>query len=244
MSDLINPFDDAEEIAKKTMVLFFIIDKSGSMQGTKIGTVNSVMEEIAGEIRTIGEADAAVKIAAMTFSSGCEWMYDEPVDAESFVWKDITTGGITDLGAAFESLADKLSRKGFLKSPSLSFAPVMILLSDGYPTDNYEKGLEKLKTNNWYSAGIKIAVAVGEDADENILAEFTGNKDTVVTVHNGDDLAKLIRFVSVTSTQIGSRSMQLADAADEPATKQEAVAEQIRDFVESAELTDDVEAGW
>ena len=38
MSDTpVNPFDDAEEIAKKSMVLFFLIDCSGSMGGSKIG---------------------------------------------------------------------------------------------------------------------------------------------------------------------------------------------------------------
>ena len=52
MSDTpVNPFDDAEEIAKKSMVLFFLIDCSGSMGGSKIGTVNSVMEELIPEIR-------------------------------------------------------------------------------------------------------------------------------------------------------------------------------------------------
>ena len=50
----VNPFDDAEEIAKKSMVLFFVIDCSGSMGGSKIGTVNSVMEELIPEIRGIG----------------------------------------------------------------------------------------------------------------------------------------------------------------------------------------------
>lgn len=55
MSDTpINPFDNAEEIAKKSMVLFFVIDCSGSMSGSKIGTVNSVMEELIPEIRDIG----------------------------------------------------------------------------------------------------------------------------------------------------------------------------------------------
>lgn len=67
------------------------------------------------------------------------------------MWKIITVGrilsanGITDLGMAFEELTSMLSRKKFLKSPSLSYAPVIFLMTDGYPTDNYKKGLEKLK---------------------------------------------------------------------------------------------------
>ena len=72
MSDTpVNPFDDAEEIAKKSMVLFFLIDCSGSMGGSKIGTVNSVMEELIPEIKGIGGAAADIKLAVLKFSGGC-----------------------------------------------------------------------------------------------------------------------------------------------------------------------------
>ena len=77
-------------------------------------------------------------------------------------WKDLSANGITDLGMAFEELTSMLSRKKFLKSPSLSYAPVIFLMTDGYPTDNYKKGLEKLKNNNWYKYGMKIALGIGD----------------------------------------------------------------------------------
>lgn len=240
----INPFDDAEEIAKKSMVLFFIIDCSGSMGGTKIGTVNSVMEELIPEIRGIGGADADIKLAVLKFSGGSEWMYSEPVSVDDFEWLPLDAENVTDLGSAFTELSAKLSRNEFMSSPSLSFAPVMILMSDGYPTDNFEKGLAELQTNKWYSAGIKAAVAIGEDADHDILARFTGSPDSVVTAHNGEALAKLIKFVAVTSSQIGSRSVRLAETEEDQRTKQEAAAEQIREFAESDEISADIEAGW
>ena len=136
MSDTpVNPFDDAEEIAKKSMVLFFLIDCSGSMGGSKIGTVNSVMEELIPEIRGIGGADADIKLAVLKFSGGCEWMYDEPISIDEFEWKPLDAENVTDLGSALTELAAKLSRNEFMKSPSLSFAPVMILMSDGYPVE-------------------------------------------------------------------------------------------------------------
>lgn len=245
MSDLpINPFDDAEEIAKKAMVLFFLIDCSGSMGGSKIGTVNAVMEELVPEIRGIGGADADIKLAVLKFSGGSEWMYSEPVSVDRFEWEPIDAENVTDLGSAFTELAAKLSRSEFMKSPSLSFAPVMILMSDGYPTDNFEKGLAELQKNRWYNAGIKAAVAIGEDADLDILARFTGNPDSVVTAHNGEALAKLIKFVAVTSSQIGSRSMRLAETEEDFKTKQDSAAEQIREFAESDEINADIEAGW
>ncbi len=239
-----NPFDDAEEIAKKSMVLFFLIDCSGSMGGSKIGTVNSVMEELIPEIRGIGGADADIKLAVLKFSGGSEWMYDEPVSIDVFEWQPIDAENVTDLGSALTSLNSKLSRNEFMKSPSLSFAPVMILMSDGYPTDNFEKGLAELQQNKWYAAGIKAAVAIGEEADLDILARFTGNPDSVVTAHNGEALAKLIKFVAVTSSQIGSRSVRLAESEDDLHTKQQTAAEQIREFADSDEINVDIEAGW
>ncbi len=245
MSDApLNPFDDAEEIAKKSMVLFFLIDCSGSMGGSKIGTVNSVMEELVPEIRGIGGADADIKIAVLKFSGGSEWMYSEPISVDDFEWKPLDAENVTDLGSAFSELSSKLSRNSFMSSPSLSFAPVMILMSDGYPTDNFEKGLEELRKNRWYAAGIKAAVAIGEDADFDILARFTGNPDSVVTAHNGEALAKLVKFVAVTSSQIGSKSMRLAETEEDFRTKQDTAAEQIREFAESDEISADIEEGW
>ena len=35
-----------------------------------------------------------------------------------------------------------------------------------------------------------------------MLAEFTGNSESVIEVHNAKDLAKVIKFVSITSSQV------------------------------------------
>ena len=54
------------------------------------------------------------------------------------------------MGDAFLELSRKLSRSSFLSSPSLSFAPVIFLLSDGSPNDDWKKGLDTLKQNKWF----------------------------------------------------------------------------------------------
>ena len=67
-------FDDddplsATSVSKKSLVIFFLIDTSGSMRGTKMGELNTVMEELIPEIRRVGEADTDVKLAVLTFST-------------------------------------------------------------------------------------------------------------------------------------------------------------------------------
>ena len=87
-----------------------------------------------------------------------------------------------------------------------SFAPAIFLLSDGEPTDNYKHGLEKLKQNNWFKKAIKVAVAIGEDANKTVLADFTGNVESVITVHTPEALKKWSQFVRVRASEIGSKS--------------------------------------
>ena len=72
-------FLDTMEPAKKSMTIFFMIDVSGSMKGTKIGSLNSTMEELLPSLIGVGEASTDVKIAIMKFSTDVEWVTPEPV---------------------------------------------------------------------------------------------------------------------------------------------------------------------
>ena len=193
-----NFLDEQIEVPRRTMVVFFIVDTSGSMQGAKIGAVNSAIEEVLPEIAKISDenADAEIKIAVLDFSTDAKWLTPKPIEA----------GGLTALGDACIKLNEKLSRKQFMAEAVGSFAPALFLLSDGEPTDNWERGLAKLKENKWYQKAIKAAVAIGNDADINVLEAFTGNIESVLTVHTPAALAKMITFITVTASEIGSKS--------------------------------------
>lgn len=224
--------DDVVSVPRRTMTLFFVIDKSGSMSGNKIGAVNDAIVNVLPMLDEISATnpDAEIKVAALEFSTGCNWLYNEPKLASEFIWQDVKADGLTSLGEACNELNSKLSRNGFMQAASGSFAPAIILLSDGGPTDNYHTGLDKLKGNNWFKSAIKVAIAIGDDADKDVLTEFTGTPEAVFTVHNIDALKQIIRVVAVTSSQIGSRSSAAGDA-----TKQEQV---ISDVTEAAKDID------
>ena len=209
------------------------------MEGNKIGAVNDAVVNVLPMLNDISETnpDAEIKVAALEFSNGVNWLYDEPKLAKDFIWQDVTASGLTSLGAACSELASKLSRSGgFMQSASGSFAPAIILLSDGGPTDDYNTGLAKLKANNWFKSAIKIAIAIGDDADKDVLKDFTGSSEAVITVHNIDALKQIIRVVAVTSSQIGSKSSTAGET-----TKQEQVVKDIQDAtqnIDGAESSD------
>ena len=249
-------FDDddplgATSVSKKSLVIFFMIDTSASMKGTKIGELNTVMEELIPEIRRVGEADTEVKLSVLTFSSDIQWMYPEPVNIEEFEWTRLKASGVTSMGAAFKELAAKMSRNGYLNSPSLSFAPVIFLMTDGYPSDDYKAGLAALEANSWYKHGLKAALGIGEEANDNILAEFTGSPDTVVHAYSGGQLAQMIKVVAVTASQIGSKSMTLSDETNQElkeedvyASKQKLLGQQIQELVNQDDEGVPFNTGW
>lgn len=234
-------FTDSVEIPRRTMVLFFVVDTSGSMSGDKIGALNDAIRETLPDLQDLSEnnADAKIKIATLQFDSNVQWRDPEPVDSENFVWNDLQAGGLTSLGAALLELKDKLSTKKFMQEAVGSFAPVILLLSDGAPTDEYRAALEEAKKNNWFKHAIKVAIAIGNDADKNVLAEVVGNTEAVIDVHNKETLKKLIRFVSVTSSQVNSKSSGVDDA-----TKSDKVIEQIKDFVDTENINDIGDDDW
>ena len=239
-------YDKTVEVSRRTMVLFFVVDTSGSMTGEKIGKVNSAIDEVIPELKSISEdnADAQIKVATLAFSTGAEWMDSEPVAAANYRWNYLDASGVTDLGEACVKLNEKLSQNAFMSSPSGSFAPAIFLMSDGEPTDDYHHGLDKLKQNNWFKKAIKVALAIGEDANQGVLAEFTGNSEAVITVHTPEALKKWIKFVSVTSSQIGSKSSSVGagktDGNGEAPieSKQQQVIEEIQKQKEEPEVQD------
>ena len=225
MSENLSSFlGNAESIPKRVMPIFFLIDTSGSMEGKKIGAVNSAIEELIPDLRHLSEsqADSEIKLSVLKFSTGCEWVTPALMSLDAFDdWEPLDANGLTDLGAAFLELNDKLSKNGFMDRGAASsgfYAPVILLLSDGEPTDDYLTALKKLQQNKWYQAALKIAIAIGEDANREVLKKAIRNVELLFTVNDIGSLKKIIRFIAVTSSQIASTSATVSeDSADAPA---------------------------
>jgi uncharacterized protein YegL len=108
-------------------------------------------------------------------------------------------------------LNEKLSRKAFMASASGSYAPVIFLLSDGNPTDEWDSGLGLLKQNKWFQVAGKVALAIGSDASDEVLEQFTGSDETVLRVHDRATLKKMIKMVALRSSMFASKSSTVGD---------------------------------
>ncbi len=241
----------AEAVPRRTMILYFLIDTSGSMAGDKIGSVNSGIKETILDIKEITNPDAQVKIACLTFSNDANWITQNPVAIDDFSWSNLEAEGITELGEACEKLNEKLSTKAFMGDATGNYAPAIILISDGNPTDfgkyKYDDSIAKLQANNWFKQAIKVAFAVGDDVNQEILEKFTGSPETVISIHNKSQLQKMIRFVSVRASQIASKSSSIKESSSDSgvSSKQQEVIEALKDINIDTEANDaDDEYEW
>ena len=193
------------ELATRPIHFFWVVDCSGSMYGEKIGIVNNTIQECIPEMRNSADnnPNAQLLIRALQFSSGASWITTSPVPVENYSWEDMEANGLTELGKAFDLLAAQLS---IPPMPARALPPVIVLLSDGQPTDDYKKSLDKLKGKPWFRKAVKIAISIGQDADDDALIEFTGNKELVLQANNATALAKMIKWASTTASMVSAPS--------------------------------------
>lgn len=191
------------ELATRPIHFFWVVDCSGSMYGEKIGIVNNTIQECIPEMRSAADnnPNAQLLIRALQFSSGASWITSGPVSIEDYGWEDMDASGLTELGKAFDLLAAQLS---IPPMPERALPPVIVLLSDGQPTDDYKRSMENLKKLPWFRKAVKIAISIGQDADDEVLIEFTGNKELVLQANNAAALAKMIKWASTTASMVSA----------------------------------------
>lgn len=235
--------DELEEIPRRALNIFYILDTSGSMEGTPIGTLNNAMTETVKILSEEAEknADALLKIAVLEFNGRCKWVNPAgPEEMNDFVWQPLDAGGTTEIGSALKELNDKLSREKFLKSMTGNYLPIIIFMTDGEPTDDYRKQLDLIRENKWFKRATKIGFGIG-DADLKTLVEIVNDPEAVISTDNLETFGRLIKFVSTTASMMVSASKTNGDdvsGADivKQAIDNEDDKSQIDDFIPADDL--------
>ena len=198
------------ESPRKELHVFYVLDTSGSMEGAKISALNHAVEECTQALKTLakGNGDAKLKMAVLEFNTNCRWVTaNGPEDLEEdFIYEYMEAGGLTEMGAALRELNGKLSQHEYLKSMTCALMPVIIFMTDGYATDDYENALQEIRKNRWFRRGTKIGFALGDDADVAMIASVVGNKEAVIQTTDLELFKRLMKFVSVTASMLVSQS--------------------------------------
>lgn len=165
-------------LANRPLHFLYICDCSGSMaaQGKMQALNQAIRQSLPGMAKVAREnPEARVLVRAVRFADRAHWHIPDPTPVEQLRWQDLQAGGVTAMGEALELVA------GQLASPPMeerALPPVLVLVSDGQPTDDFEAGLARLLRQPWAQKAVRLAIAVGHDADQEVLQQFIGPEPT------------------------------------------------------------------
>jgi uncharacterized protein YegL len=184
-------------LASRPLHFFFLLDCSGSMSASgKIQSLNTAIREALPGMRQAARdnPNARVLVRAVRFADDAQWLVRDPTPVEEFRWTDVEARGHTAMGQALAMVAEQL------RVPPLTnreLPPVIVMVTDGRPTDNFEGGLAALMAQPWGAKSVRIAMAIGRDADYDVLERFIGNpKVRPLQASQPDDVLKYMQWAS------------------------------------------------
>ncbi len=192
-------------LSSRPLHFIWIADCSGSMgQRGKIQALNNAIREAIPHMAQVAaeNPNAQVLVRAVKFSNGSQWHVARATPMEQFRWEDLEADGVTDMGKALQLVAEQLDVNAM---PARALPPVLVLVSDGKPTDDFSAGLRALMEKPWGAKAVRIAIAIGDDADKAILQRFIGHPELEpLQANNAESLVRYIKWVSTAVLQSAS----------------------------------------
>jgi uncharacterized protein YegL len=204
-------------VARRPLHVILLADCSGSMTGAKIEALNFAIADMLQHFAAWErEQEKRILIRAIAFATEPRWHIAEPQPAAHMTWRSMSVvpGGRTNMGPTFRMVARALA----VDQASKGLRPVLVLITDGLPTDKTEEfdaGLAELLAVPAGRDAMRIAVAIGNTARSQALTKFIGNSSLPVLVAaDVEQIADQLHRASlwVTNPNIRSASRAGGDA--------------------------------
>jgi len=176
------------------------VDRSGSMGSDgKIDALNIALKDFINSLKDEDSNKAEIHIALFSFGGETATCDIPFASINEVTIPSYQASGRTPMGESFSLIKNLIEDK--VQIPSRSYKPTIVLLTDGIPTDDYESPMNALINDGRSSKAFRIAMAIGDDADHNMLSKFVSTPEYLVTGESARDIRKFFRFVTMSVTQ-------------------------------------------
>lgn len=184
---------------KPTYQLVLIVANPASMQGAKIESLNSALEELVPEISFVTENnnDIDIRLSVMTVSDNAKWDAFNVQVKKGFSLEYLETSNADEINVA---RAMALLRRDLI-IPNMSrldmVRPTVIWFIDNKVTGNYKYQTEINNLFALYKNTMVYGVSIGDSSDNEFFEHICSE---VVKVHTPEALMKFLKFVNLEKT--------------------------------------------
>lgn len=192
----------------RPLPVIVLADTSGSMSvDGKIEALNKGLKDMITSFSAESRLRAEIQVSVITFG-GSQAELSLPLtpahQLQSFT--PLLAEGMTPLGGALSLASQMIEDKDCI--PSRAYKPVIVLVSDGYPNDDWQGSFASLVNGERSSKTTRFAMAIGADADEAMLGDFANDPEApLFRAENARDIHRFFRAVTMS---VSARSQSAA----------------------------------
>ena len=190
----------------RPLPVILLADVSGSMETNgKIDALNLAIEEMLKGFTEEEQARSTIVVGIITFGGDTAVVHTPMTPVGEIKWEPLVADGRTPLGHAFELALDMIEDRDVI--PGRAYRPTVILVSDGQATDEWEDSLERFLLAERASKTYRFSMAIGEDADMDILQAFC--EDSSPQVFTANDARAIKQFFRWVTMSVSTRSKSI-----------------------------------
>lgn len=212
-----NPNNYKAPEAKKLPVIL-LLDVSGSMSGAKIDSLYDATIDMIETFVASQEKEQIIDVAIITFGDKVELhtKYTPVKDLQAKGISKFKASGMTPMGTALRMAKDMIDDKQV--TPSRIYRPAVVLVSDGAPNDDWKGPMIQFITDGRSAKCQRFAVAIGNDADRDVLERFTQDPTTVLFAEDAKDISEQFKSISmsVSTRATGQNPNSVSTPANAP----------------------------
>lgn len=165
---------------------------------SRIQILNQAVQEMLASFAQEEQLHHEFLVSIITFGATVQ-VHLAPTKASRVAWAPLQAAGETPLGEALAMAKRLIEDKE--ATPSRAYRPVVVLVSDGKPTDRWTESLESFVSAGRSTKCDRIALAIGAGADENMLKKFiAGTPNPLFRAENAKQILEAFRRVTMSVT--------------------------------------------